>query len=249
MRMTRPLLLSFAGLAAVPVVARADEPKSELPSAEARAAFKAELKALTDKFNAEAKALGAKGRRDSKPILDYVTKFQDLAERAKGTDAGLAAHTWVIERLRFVDGGESAVGTSLDAVVSDYSESAALEPLAQKLAQFRYRTKAMTALRAIIEKSPHESVRAAASFSLATLLQSAPKVVDEEMAEARTLLETVAKGETRYASMAKNKLFELDHLAVGKVAPDFEATDQDDQTFKLSDYRGKVVVLDFWGFW
>jgi cytochrome oxidase Cu insertion factor (SCO1/SenC/PrrC family) len=38
-------------------------------------------------------------------------------------------------------------------------------------------------------------------------------------------------------------------LVVGKVAPDFEAVDQDGVAFKLSDYRGKVVALDFWGFW
>ncbi|MBK7645445.1 MAG: redoxin domain-containing protein [Planctomycetes bacterium] len=38
-------------------------------------------------------------------------------------------------------------------------------------------------------------------------------------------------------------------LAVGKLAPDFVAKDADGVAFKLSDYRGKVVVLDFWGFW
>ncbi len=38
-------------------------------------------------------------------------------------------------------------------------------------------------------------------------------------------------------------------LAVGKIAPDFTAKDADGREFKLSDYRGKIVVLDFWGFW
>jgi len=36
---------------------------------------------------------------------------------------------------------------------------------------------------------------------------------------------------------------------VGMVAPEIEAEDIDGQVFKLSDYRGKVVVLDFWGDW
>ncbi len=36
---------------------------------------------------------------------------------------------------------------------------------------------------------------------------------------------------------------------VGNLAPDFEAKDVEGQSFKLSDYRGKVVLLDFWGFW
>jgi hypothetical protein len=38
-------------------------------------------------------------------------------------------------------------------------------------------------------------------------------------------------------------------LEIGKVAPEIEGEDIDGQRFKLSDYRGKVVVLDFWGNW
>jgi AhpC/TSA family len=45
---------------------------------------------------------------------------------------------------------------------------------------------------------------------------------------------------------AKTELFEIRHLAVGKEAPDIEGVDQDGQQFKLSDYRGKVVLLYFW---
>jgi hypothetical protein len=45
---------------------------------------------------------------------------------------------------------------------------------------------------------------------------------------------------------AKEELFQIRHLAVGKEAPDIEGEDQDGQRFKLSDYRGKVVLLDFW---
>ena len=37
--------------------------------------------------------------------------------------------------------------------------------------------------------------------------------------------------------------------AIGQVAPEIEAEDLDGQPFKLSDYRGKVVMLDFWGHW
>jgi hypothetical protein len=36
---------------------------------------------------------------------------------------------------------------------------------------------------------------------------------------------------------------------VGQEAPEIEGEDIDGKTFKLSDYRGKVVVLDFWGHW
>jgi len=45
---------------------------------------------------------------------------------------------------------------------------------------------------------------------------------------------------------ARAELFEIRHLCVGKQAPEIEGKDQDGKRFKLSDYRGKVVLLDFW---
>ena len=45
---------------------------------------------------------------------------------------------------------------------------------------------------------------------------------------------------------AKSELFDLRYLSVGKAAPEVEGADQDGKPFKLSDYKGKVVLLDFW---
>jgi thiol-disulfide isomerase/thioredoxin len=38
-------------------------------------------------------------------------------------------------------------------------------------------------------------------------------------------------------------------LSVGSTAPDFSAIAVDGQVIRLSDLRGKVVVLDFWATW
>jgi hypothetical protein len=45
---------------------------------------------------------------------------------------------------------------------------------------------------------------------------------------------------------AKSELFEIRQLGLGKEAPEIEGEDQNGKKFKLSDYRGKVVLLDFW---
>ena len=37
--------------------------------------------------------------------------------------------------------------------------------------------------------------------------------------------------------------------AIGTPAPEIDGEDADGIRFKLSDYRGKVVMLDFWGHW
>ena len=74
--------------------------------------------------------------------------------------------------------------------------------------------------------------------------------------EAEQLLEEVVAsyaqlgaGRKTLGESAKGELFELRYLAVGKPAPEIEGDDVDGVHFKLSDYRGKVLFLDFWGFW
>jgi len=38
-------------------------------------------------------------------------------------------------------------------------------------------------------------------------------------------------------------------LAVGRAAPEIIGKDLDGKPMKLSDFRGKIVMLDFWGDW
>jgi hypothetical protein len=38
-------------------------------------------------------------------------------------------------------------------------------------------------------------------------------------------------------------------LGKGQLAPEIEGEDAEGRRFKLSDYRGKVVLLDFWATW
>ncbi len=51
------------------------------------------------------------------------------------------------------------------------------------------------------------------------------------------------------ADRARSALDEIRNLNVGKTAPEIEGVDVGGRTFKLSDYRGKVVVVDFSGSW
>jgi peroxiredoxin len=46
---------------------------------------------------------------------------------------------------------------------------------------------------------------------------------------------------------AEAEAYEIRHLAVGKKAPEIAGEDLDGRPMKLSDYRGKVVVLEFGG--
>ena len=48
------------------------------------------------------------------------------------------------------------------------------------------------------------------------------------------------------AEWAKSELYDIRHLGIGSVVPDIIGKDQDGTKFKLSDYRGKVVLIYFW---
>jgi thiol-disulfide isomerase/thioredoxin len=52
-----------------------------------------------------------------------------------------------------------------------------------------------------------------------------------------------------FAELARDELYELRHLGVGKVAPDLEGADVGGRKLRLGDYRGKVVVIVFWASW
>ncbi len=57
------------------------------------------------------------------------------------------------------------------------------------------------------------------------------------------------KRESTLGKQAGAALHEIRDLALGKTTPEIEGVDLDSVAFKLSDYRGKVVLLDFWGNW
>jgi hypothetical protein len=62
-------------------------------------------------------------------------------------------------------------------------------------------------------------------------------------------LSPVFKKNITIADHVTRELFGIRNLAIGKTAPDIVGDDLDGKPFKLSDYRGKVVVIDFWGNW
>jgi len=77
--------------------------------------------------------------------------------------------------------------------------------------------------------------------------------LDPEMAEAELI--TYAdriKDEfpnNRYVSEFKAEVDKLRKLAVGQKAPEIQAYTPDNKTVKLSDLKGKVVLVDFWASW
>jgi hypothetical protein len=89
-------------------------------------------------------------------------------------------------------------------------------------------------------------------YLAALLRQDRGKVVREAEAVFRQAAEKYGEvklpGGNTVAEQADVEISALRNLSVGKQAPEIDGVDQDGRQFKLSDYRGKVVLLDFWSF-
>ena len=67
--------------------------------------------------------------------------------------------------------------------------------------------------------------------------------------ERRHSLEASLAHKRTLGQEAADRLDVMLNLAVGRPAPEIEGVDMDGKPLRLSDYKGKVVVLVFWGTW
>jgi hypothetical protein len=100
----------------------------------------------------------------------------------------------------------------------------------------------------IEKKSKTPAIQAAALLETATILARGARPGDADKAHAVYESVLAKYPGTDSARTAQAQLLQVS-VQVGKPVPDFSARDIDGVEFKLRDYRGKVVVLDFWGFW
>jgi len=219
------------------------------------------LKARFDKENQDAYDAYVKATTDDEkqkiiagmPGKNYIPEFRAIAKEAAGTDTAAQAWLWVL-RLG-VDAKES--WEIVELMLADHMQSTSMEELTGHVADAvsaQGEARVAEALRAIVDESPHASVRAASLYSLGSVLLESKK--PESRAQGRDCLEAlvteypdIPRGDSTYKAAAEGFLFALDHLQIGMTAPDFETVDENGVKWKLSDYKGKVVVVDFWGFW
>jgi hypothetical protein len=173
-------------------------------------------------------------------LLNYYPTWPDALE----------AGTWIL--LNTPDGPE--VEKATDVILREHTRNTNLVYLCKELERVRHR-RSKELLEAILKNNPRTEVRGTACFTLATLLKAEAKYGQNKQAtaQAEKQFERVIKefGQVKQrgyplADLAKPELSELRRLTIGKPAPEIEGTDLDGQPMKLSDYRGKVVVLTFW---
>lgn len=100
-------------------------------------------------------------------------------------------------------------------------------------------------------ESKNDYVRAWAMYKVAERMGRGPNASKKERskrAEMMAVVEKLAAG-TELGARINAPRFVKERLQIGMKVPEIAGEDMGGIAFKLSDYRGKVVVLDFWGFW
>jgi hypothetical protein len=256
--MLRNTLALLMALLVAPMVQGQDDAKKASPADQYQALvnqFRQAQQDLSKTYRAaETKEEQLKIRAKMNTIgVEYTPRFMELAKKHSKDPVAFDALSWIVTGAsRF--GGKGA-GEALELLATNHLDD---ERMAQVSERLRYSTLkgASSLLETVLATSPHRDAQGQACYSLAfklTRLKSADPVIQ---ARAEQLYERITKDygdvvtrNSTLGAVAKAALFEIRNLGIGKTAPEITAKDLDGVEFKLSDYRGKVVVIDFWGHW
>lgn len=149
--------------------------------------------------------------------------------------------------------GKERLRGFLETVASESLPEEALQSFGYDISGLVYRLgldAVEPSVRKLIAASPEEA-RSGLLFGLGAAVCEAAREDESVRERGLGLLREVRERwpASEDAQRAEGRIFRYTNLVVGKPAPDFETVDADGNAFKLSDYKGKVTVIDFWGFW
>jgi serine/threonine protein kinase/thiol-disulfide isomerase/thioredoxin len=200
---------------------------------------------------------------------EYANRFIRLAEKHRDSPIAVEALFWILDNSTpnpgqklspsFVRAREKA----LRVLERDHFQKAELADVCQRLADSPM-SDTDKFLETAVLKHPQREVRGLAGYALALSLakqaedlglndrsrrEELTQKAEKELQRVIKEYPTVASGNSTLGEVAKAKLYWLRHLTVGRAAPEIEGVDFQGKKFKLSDYRGKVILLDFWANW
>lgn len=126
-----------------------------------------------------------------------------------------------------------------------------LSPVCYALAS-RSDPKALSILEKIESKNPDSKVQGVAALGMAMIMKSFgedPEIMKKRLTLLRKAIIQSADVElngTPVSKLADDELYIILHLVKGRVAPDLQGFDSGKRPIRLSDHKGKVIVLMFW---
>ncbi len=187
-----------------------------------------------------------------RPYGPLIPKFLAAADTYAGTEDAVPFLTWVVQNGFGVD--DEQAKETFRKLVDVHVESPQLESLGGFLGQlgYHFKEKEAASLVATIEKeTSSDTLRAWAVYTrCSTTLEKAAIDSDEFLKAKGEVLAALEKTkDRRLTSEAKGQIDVRETFSIGMAAPDITGIDLDGTKFALSDYKGKVLFVDFWGDW
>jgi hypothetical protein len=219
-----------------------------------------QFKQITDEFDQKMKDFSAEYRKattdeERQKLYDakypkpneYAKRLMPLAQADPKSPLARDVDVWVVSHNVQGDPGNEALTNLAENFAGDKIVSQQVVPMLQ----WSDSPQAEKLLRAAVEQNSDRQQKGTAQLTLGTYLKN-----NNRGPEAEKLLDDVARnyadvklGRSSLADQANGVLFEIRNLAIGKTAPEITGESIDGKPMKISDFRGKVVVLDFFGDW
>lgn len=260
MRIAAPILAGSLLLATV----LAQDPVDQKPAKERAAARLQELQDLQQQAVAEwRKSIEAAraAASEAKPgtVLPAMSMRPDLGPvvaKAKQFAAEFADGDDAVPFLNFVVRNSADKATSreaIDTLIAKHLDSAKLGQIGSVIPSIAQLVDAKYAEYAIARllNSADANVRGWALFARHQQdIENGDRASEQYALARKELMQAMASAtDERLAGEIRTAIDLREKFALGLTAPDIEGVDLDGVAFKLSDYQGKVVFLDFWGDW
>jgi hypothetical protein len=206
-------------------------------------------------------ARGAKAGPDSKAVAELVDRALDLATDHQDDDEGFAAYSFVLDWAGELGKERHAelYAEVLESLIDHHLDDDAMASIVLSHVGIEFHVPYLAKPAAdyftwIERDSKSPAVKAAcawtrarhAAAAVATLADAKAQIAKLEALKKEIGERSAYYGRT-YAALIDEVIEGL--KIIGTPAREIAAQDLDGVDFKLSDYRGKVVLLDFWGYW
>ncbi len=262
--MRRWILAAALGTAFILGSVADDAKKADSPLKAEYDKYKAAVKEKMDEVR---KAAPVHQRELASEVKEYqvieLDKLFELAEKEPATEPAFE----VFSELMFTALDKGKMKKARDLVVQHHLAQPHVKKILFDLAYNsdpKADQKVDELLAGVIEKNKDKDALGYAHVALGMVLKAKAKQTggqekadlakkaEESLAVAKAKYADVKAGDGTIGKLADGLLAAIklaDQLQIGKPVPDISGEDLDGKAFKLSDYKGKVVMLSFWATW